>query len=218
MSSSLIWQSKVIERTCIQISLSGPCSALWPRAPSFLPCVAVCALSVAQWCLTLYDPMDYIAHQAPLSREVSRQEYWSGFPFPPPGDLSRPRDHTCTSCISCLGRQILHHCATWEACFAIEVPNRPLPASAGDTVSMPDPWRSHMLRSTEPLHHSYWVCALEPQLLSPCVLEPVLCHEKPPQWESLTWQPESSPCSPELEKSLRSKGDLAQSKIISKST
>ena len=28
-----------------------------------------------------------IAHQAPLSMEFSRQEYWSGLPFPPPGDL-----------------------------------------------------------------------------------------------------------------------------------
>ena len=28
-----------------------------------------------------------IAHQAPLSREFSRQEYWSGLPFPSPGDL-----------------------------------------------------------------------------------------------------------------------------------
>ena len=28
-----------------------------------------------------------IAHQAPLSVGVSRQEYWSGLPFPSPGDL-----------------------------------------------------------------------------------------------------------------------------------
>ena len=28
-----------------------------------------------------------IAHQAPLSMRFSRQEYWSGLPFPPPGDL-----------------------------------------------------------------------------------------------------------------------------------
>ena len=27
------------------------------------------------------------AHQAPRSMEFFRQEYWSGFPFPPPGDL-----------------------------------------------------------------------------------------------------------------------------------
>ena len=32
-------------------------------------------------------PMDY----APLSMEFSRQEYWSGFPSPPPGDLSDQR-------------------------------------------------------------------------------------------------------------------------------
>ena len=31
-----------------------------------------------------------IAHQAPPSMEFSRQEYWSGEPFPSPGDLSDP--------------------------------------------------------------------------------------------------------------------------------
>ena len=30
------------------------------------------------------------AHQAPLSVEFSRQEYWSGLPFPTPGDLPDP--------------------------------------------------------------------------------------------------------------------------------
>ena len=30
------------------------------------------------------------AHQAPLSMELSRQEYWSGLPFPSPGDLPNP--------------------------------------------------------------------------------------------------------------------------------
>ena len=28
-----------------------------------------------------------VAHQAPLSTEFSRQEYWSGLPFPSPEDL-----------------------------------------------------------------------------------------------------------------------------------
>ena len=32
--------------------------------------------------------MNYITCQAPMSMEFSRQEYWSGMPFPPPGDLS----------------------------------------------------------------------------------------------------------------------------------
>ena len=30
------------------------------------------------------------AHQVPLSMELFRQEYWSGLPFPPPGDLPDP--------------------------------------------------------------------------------------------------------------------------------
>ena len=37
-----------------------------------------------QSCLTLCDPMG----QAPLSTGFSRQEYWSGLPCHPPGDLS----------------------------------------------------------------------------------------------------------------------------------
>ena len=31
-----------------------------------------------------------VARQAPLSMEFSRQEYWSGQPFPSPGDLPDP--------------------------------------------------------------------------------------------------------------------------------
>ena len=31
-----------------------------------------------------------VACQAPLSLGFSRQEYWSGLPFPPPGDLPDP--------------------------------------------------------------------------------------------------------------------------------
>ena len=38
---------------------------------------------------TLCDPWA-IACQAPLSMELSGQEYWSGLPFPSPGDLPNP--------------------------------------------------------------------------------------------------------------------------------
>ena len=31
-----------------------------------------------------------VARQAPLSMKFSRQEYWSGLPFPSPGDLPDP--------------------------------------------------------------------------------------------------------------------------------
>ena len=42
-----------------------------------------------QLCPTLYDPM-VCSPQAPLSMGLSRREYWSGLPCPPPGDLPDP--------------------------------------------------------------------------------------------------------------------------------
>ena len=36
-----------------------------------------------------------IVCQVPLSMGFSRQEYWSGLPFPPPGDLPDPGSNPC---------------------------------------------------------------------------------------------------------------------------
>ena len=44
---------------------------------------------VAKSCLTLATPWT-VARQAPLSMGFSRQAYWSGLPFPSPGDLPNP--------------------------------------------------------------------------------------------------------------------------------
>ena len=41
-------------------------------------------------CVRLFMTPWSVAHQAPLSMGLSRQEYWSELPFPPPGDLSEP--------------------------------------------------------------------------------------------------------------------------------
>ena len=49
----------------------------------------LCVCSFAQLYLTCCDPWT-VAHQAPLSMEFSRQEYWSRLPFPTPGDLPNP--------------------------------------------------------------------------------------------------------------------------------
>ena len=45
---------------------------------------------VAQSCPTLFATPRTVAHQAPPSVGFSRQEYWSGLPFPSPGDLPDP--------------------------------------------------------------------------------------------------------------------------------
>ena len=56
-------------------------------------CVCAKSLSRVQFFTTPWT----IAYQAPPSMGFSRQEYWSGLPFPSPGDLSRPRDRTRVS-------------------------------------------------------------------------------------------------------------------------
>ena len=48
---------------------------------------------------TLCDPIDYVAHQAPLSMGFARQEYWTGLLFSSPGLSSQLRDRTWVSCI-----------------------------------------------------------------------------------------------------------------------
>ena len=44
---------------------------------------------VAKLCLSLAT-LWTVAHQAPLSMGFSREEYWSGLPFPSLGDLPGP--------------------------------------------------------------------------------------------------------------------------------
>ena len=41
-------------------------------------------------CVQLFVTPWTVAHQAPLSMGFSRQESWSGFPVPSPGDLPSP--------------------------------------------------------------------------------------------------------------------------------
>ena len=48
--------------------------------------VASCMLNHVPLFTTLWT----LAHQAPLSMGFSRQEYWSGLPFSPPGDIPNP--------------------------------------------------------------------------------------------------------------------------------
>ena len=68
--------------------------------------------SVTKSYLTLCDP-GTVDHQALLSMEFSRQKYWSRLPFPIPGDLTEIK--LVSPAISCIGRQLLYHWATWEA-------------------------------------------------------------------------------------------------------
>ena len=56
-----------------------------------------------------------VARQAPLSMGFSRQEYWSGLPCPPPGDLSDPGIQPVSLMPPALAVQFFTTSATWEA-------------------------------------------------------------------------------------------------------
>ena len=61
----------------------------------------------------LFETLWTVDHQDPLSIGFSRQEYWSGLPFPTPEDLPDPRIRLMSR-VSCIGR-FLYLRATWEA-------------------------------------------------------------------------------------------------------
>ena len=56
-----------------------------------------------------------VARQAPLSMGFSRQEYWSGLPFPSPGDLPDPGIKPVSLASPVLAGRFFTHWATWEA-------------------------------------------------------------------------------------------------------
>ena len=77
--------------------------------------MCVCVLS----CVQLFAAPWTVAHQAPISMEFSRQEYWSGLPFPTLGDCpySRSSSHFEPSSLAspALEGGFFTTSATWEA-------------------------------------------------------------------------------------------------------
>ena len=74
---------------------------------------------VAKSCPTLSTPWT-VAHQAPLSMEFSRHEYWSGLPFPSPGIF--PTQESNPGLLHC--RQILYWLSYEGSLWIIPFPLR----------------------------------------------------------------------------------------------
>ena len=125
-----------------------------------IPGVSHVQLFVTSWIIT---------HQAPLSVEFFRQEYWSGLPTPSSKGSSRPRDRTRISCISCIDRWILYHCASREA---------PGSCSSGFNLGSFQEWKLvlHFLiiASSMFASHLYLIRYSQPPLVGAIVLVPYL--------------------------------------------
>ena len=73
--------------------------------------MCVCMLS----CVWHFATPWTIAGQAPLSMNFSRWEYWSGLPFPPPGDLPDPGIEPTSLVSPALTGRFFTTSATWQA-------------------------------------------------------------------------------------------------------
>ena len=96
----------------------------------------MCMLSRVQFFLTSWT----VARQAPLSMELSRQEFWSGLPFPSPEDLPNPGTEPSLLCLLHweAGSLALHHLGsphtTWVDLKAFL---SPLEAVHADSTAIP---------------------------------------------------------------------------------
>ena len=92
------------ELTCLFTVLLHP-----PHSPT-----SMCVLSRFSrvW---VFETLWTVAHQAPLSMRYFRQEYWSGLPCPPPGDLSNAGRKPMSLESPALGNGFFTTSTTWEA-------------------------------------------------------------------------------------------------------
>ena len=75
---------------------------------------AAVAAKLLQSCPALVTPWT-VFRQAPLSMGFSRQEYWSGLPCPPPGDLPDPGIEPASLKSSAFAGRFFTASAMWES-------------------------------------------------------------------------------------------------------
>ena len=72
-----------------------------------------------QLCPTLCDPVNTVACKAPLSMGFSKQEYQTGLPCPPPGDLPDPGIKPSSLMSPELAGGFFTTSTTWEALVSL---------------------------------------------------------------------------------------------------
>ena len=92
-----------------------------------------------------------VAHQCLLSIEFSRQECWSGFPFPSPGDLPEPRIEPGFLVSSILAGRFFTTSATWEALLETHLHHKtmqegPFPLLSWEGILLLCKWEKESVR------------------------------------------------------------------------
>ena len=107
--------------------------------------MCVCA-KLLQSCPTLCDPWT-VAPQAPLLMGFSRQEFWSGLPFPSSGDLPDPGIEPTALMSPVLAGGFFTTSATWEALYPCLCLYLDLLTTLHGMWSLRSPTRDHTLPS-----------------------------------------------------------------------
>ena len=119
-----ISQARILEWVAIFYSRESS----WPRDWTCISCIGRQILyHCATWGSLQLSSVQSLSHvrllvtlwtldrQAPLSVELSRQEYWSGLPFPSPRDLPNPGIEPTSPLSPALVSEFFYHWVTWEA-------------------------------------------------------------------------------------------------------
>ena len=102
----------------------------------YMQCMCVCVCARAQSHLTLCDPMDCRSPVFSI-RGIFQARILEWVAISYSRLSSQPRDRTCVSCFSCIGRWILYHCST-TMCQALC-------------------WIPFLFRCSKPLQNRYYI-------------------------------------------------------------
>ena len=83
----------------------------WLKTPETCCCCVLSHFSRVQFFTTLWT----VACQVPLSKGFSRQEYWSGWPCPPPGNIPNLGIKPTFPMSTALAGKFFAYLVTWEA-------------------------------------------------------------------------------------------------------
>ena len=118
VSPRLFWFIYIRPKSWVWVWISSIYGASLLCVPQPGVCECTKALSRVRLCAAPWT----ITRQAPPSMEFSRQGYWSGLPFPPPGGSYQPRDQNHISMSPALAGGFFTTSATWEAGYKLNSP------------------------------------------------------------------------------------------------
>ena len=144
LTSSVVWVKSFLLSEPLSPSEDGWSGMRWESCVYVFSWISRVRHSATPWT---------IARQAPLSMGFSRQEYWSGLPCPPPGDLPDPEIEPGSPAAPSLAGGFFTHWATWEG------PDESQAASGWCTVASPPLTPILTTPRNVPKHLSLTICS-----------------------------------------------------------